>query len=422
MSTLTRRKFFRHQIKRRRHIKDYLTKAKDGVITGAADNDPSGIVTYTQVGALTHFSQLWLMFLTLPMLIVVEDMSARVGVVTKKGLNRVIEDHYGRLISWFAMVLVVICNTATLGADMAGMAAVLELFTGISFLWFLVPIVFLLLYMLIRQSYTIVSRLLFLISPILLVYVLTIFLTKPHWMQIIKATLIPSIGFTPTFLTSAVALFGTTISAYLLFWQTSEEVEEKKAIDDLKDESLGVAIGMIYAHVIFYFIILTGAVVLFGRVGGISAWTAADAARALRPLAGDFSYLLFAIGILGSGLLAVPVLALTTAYVVRDTLGWKEDLDDRLSQAKGFYIVIGLSLGFGALLSLIRIKPMAMLYYSQVLQGVLTPILLIFLILISNNPKVMGKHTNGFWANLIGWATVVIMLAFSVTMFWQLLS
>ncbi|MFZ3062716.1 MAG: divalent metal cation transporter, partial [Actinomycetota bacterium] len=299
MSPRTRRQF-----KWRRHIKDYFTLAKNGVITGAADNDPSGIVTYTQVGALTHFGQLWLMFLTIPMLIVVEDMSARVGAITKKGLNRVIEDHYGRSIAWFAMGLVVVCNTATLGADMAGMAAVLELFTGISFLWFLVPIGVLILYMLVKESYAQVSRLLFIISPILLVYVLTVFLTRPNWIPIIRATLIPSVRLSPTFLTSAVALFGTTISAYLLFWQTTEEVEEKKAVSDVKDESLGVGIGMVYANVIFYFIILTGAVVLFGKVGGVETWAAADAARALRPLAGQLSYVLFAIGLLGSGLLA----------------------------------------------------------------------------------------------------------------------
>lgn len=417
MSPRTRRQF-----KWRRHIKDYFTLAKNGVITGAADNDPSGIVTYTQVGALTRFGQLWLMFLTIPMLIVVEDMSARVGAITKKGLNRVIEDHYGRSIAWFAMGLVVVCNTATLGADMAGMAAVLELFTGISFLWFLVPIGALILYMLVKESYAQVSRLLFIISPILLVYVLTVFLTRPNWIPIIRATLIPSVRLSPTFLTSAVALFGTTISAYLLFWQTTEEVEEKKAVSDVKDESLGVGIGMVYANVIFYFIILTGAVVLFGKVGGVETWTAADTARALRPLAGQLSYILFAIGLLGSGLLAVPVLALTTAYVVRDTLKWRTDLDEKGSRRRAFLLVITLSLAIGALLSLIGIRPMAMLYYSQVLQGVLTPILVIFLVLISNNPKVMGEHINGFWANLIGWATVAVMLAFSATMFWQLLS
>jgi Mn2+/Fe2+ NRAMP family transporter len=407
--------------KRRRHIRDYFVLAKDGVITGAADDDPSGIVTYIQVGALTKFSQLWLIFLTLPMLIVVEDMSARVGVITKKGLNLVIEEHYGRLWAWFAMVLVVICNTATLGADMAGMAAVIEMFTGIPFLWFLLPIGLIILALLIREGYALVSRVLFIISPILLVYIVNVLLTKPNWSQIAGATVIPTIHLNATFLSAAVALFGTTISAYLLFWQTNEEIEEGKTIEDLKDETLGVRFGMVFASLVFYFIILAGAIVLYGHVGlNVNNWSAADIAMALKPLAGKLSYLLFSIGILGSGIVAVPVLALTTAYVVRDTLKWNEGMDDKLSKARGFYLVIGLSLAVGALLSLIGIKPMAMLFYSQVLQGVLTPILLIFLILTSNNKRVMGEHTNGFWANFIGWATVVVMLVLSAAMFWQL--
>ena len=407
--------------KRRRHIRDYFVLAKDGVITGAADDDPSGIVTYIQVGALTRFSQLWLIFLTLPMLIVVEDMSARVGVITKKGLNLVIEEHYGRWWAWLAMVLVVICNTTTLGADMAGMAAVIELFTGIHFLWFLIPIALIILAILIREGYALVSRVLFIISPILLVYIINVLLTKPNWAMIASATILPSIKLNATFLSAAVALFGTTISAYLLFWQTNEEIEENKTIDDLKDESLGVRFGMVFASVVFYFIILTGAIVLYGHVGlNVNNWSAADIALALKPLAGKLSFLLFSAGLLGSGIVAVPVLALTTAYVVRDTLKWKEGMGDKLAKARGFYFVIGLSLGVGALLSLVGIRPMAMLFYSQVLQGVLTPILLIFLILTSNNKNIMGRHTNSVWANAVGWVTVVAMLGLSAAMFWQL--
>ena len=406
-------------IKTRRHIRDYFTLAKDGVITGAADNDPSGIVTYIQVGALTKFALLWLIPVTLPMLIVVEDMSARVGIITKKGLNTVIENHYGRAVALIVMTLVVIANTATLGADMAGMAAVIELFTGIRFLWFLLPIGLLFLWILMGEGYAKVSRILYFITPILLVYVVTVFLTNPQWGQIARSTLIPTFQLKPTFLSAAVALFGTTISAYLLFWQTNEEIEEKKTRAELKDESLGVRFGMIYTSVIFFFIILTGAIVLYGHVGNVNTWTAADAALALKPLAGQASYLLFTIGVIGSGLIAVPVLALTTAYVVQDTFRWHEDLGDKVSKARGFYLVLALSLLIGAGLSLAGIKPMAMLFYSQVLQGILTPFLVIALVLVSNNREVMGEYTNGFWANLIGWATVIVMLTLSVLLLWQ---
>lgn len=425
MARRSTRKVLRRRIQRAGGIKGRLALAKDGIITGAADNDPSGIVTYTQVGALTRFGLLWLMPLTLPMLIVAEEMSARIGVVTKKGLNRVIEDEYGQAASWFTMVLVVVCNTATLGADMAAMAAVLELFTHVSFLYFLIPIAAAILYTLMRESYTKVSGLLYLIAPILLVYVVTGFLTRPSWLPIVRSTFVPTLTFSPTFLTTAVALFGTTISAYLLFWQTTEEVEDRHTVDDLKSESLGIRIGMVYSNVIFYFVILTAAVVLFGRVGAgnVNTWTAATASLALRPLAGNFAYVLFSVGVLFSGALAVPVLALSTAYVVRDTFRWtKEDMGERFSRARGFYIVIGLSLAFGSGLSLVGVKPMAMLYYSQVLQGALTPILLVFVALVSNNARIMGRHTNGRWTNFIAWAAVVVMFGFSILMFRQLLS
>ncbi len=405
--------------KTRRHIRDYFTLAKDGVITGAADNDPSGIVTYIQVGALTQYALLWLIPLTLPMLIVVEDMSARVGVITKKGLNTVIENHYGRTIAVIVMALVVIANTATLGADMAGMAAVIQLFTGVHFLWFLLPIGLLFLWVLLKEGYAKVSRVLYFITPILLVYVATVFLTNPHWGEIAKATFLPTAQLKPTFLSAAVALLGTTISAYLLFWQTNEEIEEKKTLADLKDESLGVRIGMIYTSVVFFFIVLTGAIVLFGHVGNVNTWSAADAALALKPLAGQASYLLFSIGVIGSGLIAVPVLALTTSYVVSDTFRWNETLGDKVSKARGFYIVLALSLLVGAALSLAGVKPMAMLFYSQVLQGVLTPFLVIALILVSNNRDVMGENTNGFLANLVGWATAATMIIFSALLMWQ---
>jgi Mn2+/Fe2+ NRAMP family transporter len=418
MSVFVRAKGVHHH-KKRRHIRDYLMMAKDGVITGSADNDPSGIVTYTQVGAATRFSQLWLVLIAIPMLVVVEEMSARVGVVTKKGLNLVIRDQFGRFADLSAMILVIICNTATLGADMAGMAAVLGMLVGIHWTWFLIPVAAIILYFLIRQSYAVVSRLLFLITPIFLVYIVTGFIVNPPWREVVKSTFLPSVNFTPGFLAAAVALLGTTISAYLLFWQTTEEVEDHKTVGDLKEESYGVMAGMLYSSLVFYFIILCGGAVLFGKVKLIE--TAAQAATALKPLAGNLSYILFSVGILGSGLLAVPVLAMSTAYVVGDTLGWQEGIDKSFHKAKGFYLVMALSLTFGAAMSLFGLKPMLMLFYSQVLQGVLTPLLLILLILVANNSGIMGEHTNPRWSNIIGWITVIVMLSFSLLMFRQII-
>lgn len=409
--------------KKRRSLKHYFYYIKDGVITGSADNDPAGLVTYTQVGALTGYSLLWLMVFTVPMLIVVEEMSARVGVVTKKGLNRVISDQFGKRVAIFAMALVIICNVATLGANLAGMSAVLGLLFGINWIYLLVPLGLFFILFLFKESYSKISRLLFILTPVFLVYVASAILSRPNWAEVVKNTLIPQISPTFIYLISAVALLGTTISAYLLFWQTEEEIEDKKTVSELKEESRGVRLGMIWGNLIFYFIIVAAATTLYGKTGDISTWTPETAAMALRGLGGDLPYILFSIGIVGAGLIAIPVLAMTTGYVVADTMGWKKESVEgaKTHKAKGFYIVLSLSIIMGISLSLLGIRPMAMLFYSQVLQGILTPILLIFLVIITNSKAVMGKHTNGIWTNFIGWFTIVVMLGFSLIMLVELI-
>lgn len=410
----------RRSAKKRRHLKDYFKISKAGVITGAADNDPSGIVTYTQVGALTRFSQLWLMLLTIPMLIEIEEMSARVGVVTKHGLNSNIKKHFGLKVALSAGLIVLICNIATIGADIAGMAAVSGLLTGISWIYFIIPIALILGYVLVKENFKKVSRFLFLLTPVFFLYVITAFIISPPWREVLRSTFIPQLKFNFTYLMAAVALLGTTISPYLIFWQTTEEVEEKKTVKDLRQESKGVAWGMIFCNLIFYFIILTAGAVLFGHLeGGIK--TAAEAASVFRPLAGDLAFLLFSLGILGSGIIAVPVLASSAAYVLADTLGWKEGLDKTLVQAKAFYLVIILALFLGVGLILLGLSPIQMLFYSQVLNGILVPILLILVLRICNSQKIMGPHINSRWDNFIGWGTVLVMSLFSILMFWQII-
>jgi Mn2+/Fe2+ NRAMP family transporter len=405
--------------KRRRKLKDYFYYAKDGVITGSADTDPAGIVTYTQVGALTGFSQLWLLFFTIPMLIVVEEMSARVGVVTKKGLNKVILDKYGKKVALFAMMVVLVSNVATLGADLAGMASVIGLFVNINWIYILLFLGLGFTFFLLRESYSKISRFLFILTPVFLVYIVATLLEQPEWGEVLKQTLIPQIDMSVKYLMSAVALLGTTISAYLLFWQTEEEVEDHKTVSELADEKRGVRLGMVWGNIIFYFVVIAGAATLFGNVGDVTSWGPETAASALRSLGGYLPYVLFTVGIVGSGLIAIPVLAMTTGYVVSDTMGWKDK--DKIHKAKGFYVVMAASIVMGMALSLIGIKPMAMLYYSQVLQGILTPILLVFLLRITASEKIMGKYINGKWTNIIGWATVVIMVTFSVFLLFELL-
>lgn len=404
--------------KKRRSIRDYFWKARRGVITGAADNDPAGIATYSQVGASTGFSLLWLAFLTTPMLIAVEEMSARVGVIVRKGLGTVIKEKFGTGWAIFAAIILAICNIATLGADLAGMSAVLGILTGINWQWFLLPFALFVLYFLVKGKYSVISRFLFIITPIFLLYVITAIIIQPSWGQILNETFIPSFVHNISYWMAAVAVLGTTISAYLLFWETSQEIEEHKTVKDLQHESAGVTTGMIYSNLIFYFIVIcTGAVL--HQQGITTIETADQAALALKPLVGNLAFLLFSLGILVSGILAVPVLAASTSYVISNTFGWVSGLSHKPHRAKGFYLVIALALLAGSTMGLLGLKPMLMLFYSQILQGILTPILLIFLVLICNDKKLMGQYTNKIWSNFWGWFTITAMISLSIIMIWQ---
>ncbi len=410
-----------HVFKKRRHVGDYFKITQAGTITGAADNDPSGIATYTQIGALTRFSQLWLMILTIPMLIEVEEMSARVGVVVKKGLAHVIKEYYGMIFAVLASIILLICNVATIGADLAGMAAALDLLTGISWYLYIIPITIFISYFLVTKNYHYVSRLLFIMTPFLLLYVVSSALVKPPWIEIIRETFIPEIQFNSTYLTAAVALLGTTISPYLIFWQTTEEIEERKTLSHLRGENSGVISGMVYANLIFYFIVLCAGATIYGKVSAEGIRTAADAALALKPVAGDLAWLLFSIALLFSGLIAIPVLAASSAYSLAEILGWSGSLNKTFAQARSFYLVMIMSLFAGAAFVLIGLSPIQMLYYSQVLQGILTPALIIFLLKVCNDKRIMGEYTNSLWDNFIGWLTASIMIFFTVAMFVQLL-
>lgn len=410
-----------HVFKKRRHIRDYFRITQAGTITGAADNDPSGIATYTQIGALTRFSQLWLMIFTIPMLIEVEEMSARVGVVVKKGLAQVIKEHYGVVLALFASTILLICNVATIGADLAGMAAALELLTGISWLVFITPITLFISYFLLTKNYHYVSRFLFIMTPFLLLYVVSSALVKPPWLEIVKETFIPVVKFEASYLMAAVALLGTTISPYLIFWQTTEEIEEKKSISHLKEENAGVISGMVYANLIFYFIVLCAGATIYGKIPAEGIKTAADAALTLKPVAGDLAWLLFSIALLFSGLIAIPVLTASSAYALAEVFGWKEGFDKTFTQARSFHLVMMAALFVGATFVLVGLSPIQMLYYSQVLQGILTPALIIFLLKVCNDKRIMGEYTNSRWDNFIGWLTALIMIFFTVAMFVQLL-
>lgn len=403
-------------------VKNFLKKARPGIITGGADNDPAGISTYSIAGATTGFSQLWLMILATPMLIAVQAMCARLGDVKRKGLATILKEHFPKPLAILAVVVLVTCNTVTIGADLAGMAEATSLIFKTNYLIWVIPFTILIWYVVIFENYRVIKTFLFWLVAVFFSYILAGILAGPDWGQVLRAIVFPSITFTPIYFMAAVGLLGTTITPYLFFWQTKEEVEEKEPLQvDLKKanrEDMILAPGLIFSNLIAIFIMISTGAVLFGKSG---IRTASDAARALEPLAGQNAALLFAVGIVGAGLLAVPILATSSAYAVAELFGWRESLSAKLQKAKGFYFVISCSLLVGLALSFLKIDPIKALFYSQILAGILAPVLLILILILCNNKKIMGRYHNGWFDNIFGILTVLVMLLVAGGMFWQFL-
>ncbi len=408
-----------HHRHHRRTWRQFFQVMGPGIVSGAADNDPAGVVTYIQVGATTGTGLLWLMLLSTPMLYYLEEMSTRLGVVTKRGVGRILKTHYGTRLAAAVIAPVVLSNIITIGADLAGTSAALGLLTGIGWEWLVVPLAALMAFSLIYASYRTISRFLLLLTPLFVLYIITGFIVRPHWDAVLRATFIPSIQFTPTFLTAALGLLGATLTPYMFFWQTTEEVEARRKVEDLTDENVDVAAGMIYANLVFYFIILVAGVVLFGR--GVNVQTVGDAAASLRPLAGAGAGLLFALGILVSGILSIPVMAACTAYGLAELFGWAEGLDKKVWQARGFYVLLAGALAVGAGITLLGISPVALMYWSQIVNGFFLPPLFVVLLLLCNNRRILRNHTNGLASNLVGWGAVLLTTVLAVLTLQQLL-
>lgn len=405
-------------VKQRRHILDYFSVSKEGVVTGAADNDPAGIATFAQVGATTGFSLIWLLALITPLIIAIEEMSARIGVITQKGLNTVIRTNYGVKLAVTAGLIVLVCNMVTIGANIVAVSEIIGVLTNIHWEWLVLPIAIFISIFLIKNNYSAISKYLLIVTVALLFYVASVFFVKIDTHALVTQLWPIQINGSTMFLIAAVALLGTTISPYLIFWQTTEEVENKTKVKDLKKGGRGVALGFIYANLIALVIILLAASVFKGTT---LIHTTTEAALMLKPLAGDMAFLLFSLGIISSGLIGIPVLAASTAYTGAEALSWSEGLSQRIKKAKGFYSIMIGTILIGCLLALTNIPPMIMLLYTQVLNGLLTPVLIIILLLISNNKKIMGKHTNKFWSNVLGVLSLIVMVGFDVLLLIKLI-
>ena len=394
-----------------------------GLVTGASDDDPSGIATYSQAGAQYGLSTLWTALITFPLMAAIQEMCARIGMVTSKGLTGTLKSNYSKPILYLMVVFSFPAIVMNIGADIAGMGAVGNLlFPKINAMFFSVGFTILLLIVIVFLPYQKIASVLKYLCMVLLVYLIVPFLYKQDWMVIFKGTFIPTIKFDKNFISILVAILGTTISPYLFFWQATMEVEDRKNKKILvlnkqimKEMKTDVDFGMLFSNLVMFFIILTTGTVLFN--GGIHQIdTVEQAAQALKPLAGNFAYLLFAVGVIGTGLLAIPVLSGSLSYIISETFGWKQGLDKKFHEAKAFYIVIAISLILGLLMTELGISPVKALIYSAILYGLTAPVLIAIILHIANNKKVMGEYTNGKLSNILGFATLILMTAAAVIM------
>lgn len=398
-----------------------------GLITGASDDDPSGIATYSQAGAKYGFQLLWTAIFTFPLMVAIQEMCARIGIVTKKGLTGIIKKHYQKYILYTIISISFPSIILNIGADIAGMGAVGNLLIPkIPASVFSIVFTILLIYSIIFWPYKKIASILKWLCISLFSYMVIPFLIKTDWALVFKNTFVPTLIMDKDFFMVLVGIFGTTISPYLFFWQTSMEVEDKKerklVVDKkiISDMESDITVGMFLSNLAFFFIVLTTGSVLFNaNIRNIT--TVEEAAKALKPLAGDFSYLLFSVGVIGTGFLAIPVLASSLSYMLAETFGWKEGLNKKFRQAPGFYITMIISLAIGLLIPILGISPIKALLYTAVLYGITAPLLIGIILHICNQKKIMGEYTNGKWANIFGIITFIIMLSSAVFLMYYLL-
>jgi len=396
-------------------VKKFWQTLGPGLVTGASDDDPSGIATYSQAGAQFGMSLLWTAIATFPLMVSIQEMCARIGLVTCQGLTGVIKRHYSKKILYVILIVSFPSITLNIGADIAGMGAVGNMLVPQvpSFVFSLI-FTALLMYGIIVWSYHKIATILKWLCIVLFSYIFIPFLTHTDWSAVWRGTIFPKFQLTADYFTALVGILGTTISPYLFFWQTSMEVEEvnqkhlvidKKIIGSMQKDVGG---GMFITNVVFFFIILTTGTTLF-NAGINDVQTVEQAAQALQPLAGNMAYALFAVGVLGTGFLAVPVLAGASSYMMAEVFDWQEGLDKKFHEARGFYITIIVSLVLGLAINFIGISPIKALIYTAVLYGITAPFLIALILHICNNKKIMGEYTNGIWSNLFGGLTFILM-------------
>jgi NRAMP (natural resistance-associated macrophage protein)-like metal ion transporter len=414
-----------------------------GIVTGASDDDPSGIATYSQAGAKYGIATLWTVLITFPLMAAIQEMCARIGLITTAGLTTTLKKHYGKPVLYLMVLFSVPAIILNIGADIAAMGAVSNLlFPAIPAIYFSILFTGMLLFFIIYLPYQKFVAVLKYLCLTLLLYIAVPFFTKPDWGHVLKQTILPTIKWDKDFIGILVAILGTTISPYLFFWQTAMEAEDVKAVkrqmiinkrlieldtndataeDGVKRETrlmgllikkmgIDVNLGMLLSNLIMYFTILATGTALYSH-GIRNIATVEQAAKALEPVAGKFSYLLFAMGIIGTGFLAIPVLSGSLSYIVTETFGWKGDLNKKFHQAKAFYGILIVSVLLGLSINYFGINPVDALLYTAILYGITCPVIIAIVLHIANNKKIMGDFTNKWLSNTLGGLCLLVMTA-----------
>lgn len=412
-----------------KHLIQRLKKSfGPGVITGIADDDPSGIITYSQTGAMFGLGQLWLALYAIPFMVAIQEMCGRIGMVTGKGLAGIIRLHYAKPVLYTAVILLLVANTINIGADLGAMATSFNLLFPVSFGVTLIGFTLFCVVTTVFIPYSTYVNILKWLALSILAYIITGLTIHHNWGEIWRALLVPHFSLDKAFLLNVTAMLGTTISPYLFFWQAAEEIEEEVAHKklrffgrgapkvtkaDLKQMRSDTVVGMVASNIVTFFIIITAASTLNTGVE-IGTLSAASIASSLTPFAGSFATVLFVLGIVGTGLLAVPVLAGSAGYALAESFKETEGLGKRFTQAKFFYAVIIIAMLAGALINILGIDSMAMLYYSAAANGILAAPLMVIILLIANNKKILGANTNKMTSNILGWFITILMGAVSL--------
>lgn len=400
-----------------------LSTLGPGFLAGMAGNDSSAVTTYSVDGATNGYGHLWLLLLATPLLQVVQFACAKIGRVSQRGLAELLKQNYGRKAAAPAALILMVANVALIGSDLVAIGSGLELVTGLSWVWFVIPVAVGLWYVTVFQNFDAIKKVFMVMSLAFITYLITGFLSKPNWGEALTNTFVPHLDFGFASISSAVGLLGATISPYTMFWQVQGEKEEQRVgtqNQQIRTAAVDIGSGVVSGQLVAYFIIVCTATTLFTHHAQIT--TAADAAKSLEPLVGSFAKYLFAVGLIGAGMIAIPILLASTSYAISGTFGLPSSLSKKPWQNEGFYLILTIALIASLVIALFGFDPIQLMFWANVLQGVLAPILIVFIIVVGNSRKIMGTRRLGLPITIILVLTALIMFTSTGLLFYGLLT